>query len=48
MGKQEKEITSFLTMLLQQGIFQDYSDVFDLKIVTEELVRKHRIKYINE
>jgi len=29
-------------------VYSSYEEIFDLSIVTEELVRKHRQKYANE
>ena len=41
-------ITTFLAKVIQEGTFSEYAEVYDLKIVTEELVCKHRTKYANE
>ena len=31
-----------------ENVCSEYAEIFDLSIVTEELVRKHRQKYANE
>ena len=33
---------------VKENIFSSHAEIFDLSIVTEELVRKHRQKYSNE
>ena len=43
------DIVRFLSsVVFYDEIHSEFADIFDLSIVTEELVRKHRTKYMNE
>ncbi len=45
----DDDIDQFLSLVVfNNKIHSKFADIFDLSIVTEELVRKHRTTYINE
>ena len=40
------DLVSFLSSVITSGsTCSEFAEIFDLSIVTEELVRKHRLKY---
>lgn len=43
------DLVRFLSsVVFYDGMHSEFADIFDLSMVTEELVRKHRTKYMNE